>query len=152
MPEELRIPDVTSSQYNLSLEARASLRLLSVVLPNYSASNQQPQWLTSPTFKWWFEEAQNLPSIAINHWIHDNNKRLRAQGLVGSCCTGTVNIIRFLGGNRLNYSGWKAPSLKRQTFFFSLRRCPTFEIAQYGPYYVTVLYRQNGGRLPGLFV
>ena len=27
-----------------------------------------------------------------------------------------------------------------------------FEIAQYSPYYVTVLYMQNGRRLPGLFV
>ena len=27
-----------------------------------------------------------------------------------------------------------------------------FEIAQYRPYYVTVLYTQNGRRLPGLFV
>ena len=43
LPEEIQIPGVTLLQYNLSLEARASLRSLSVVLPNYSASNQQSQ-------------------------------------------------------------------------------------------------------------
>ena len=57
------------------------------------------------------------------------------------------------------YSGQKAaPSHKMQMFFFcrSFCRCRrrrrTFEIAQYGPYTSTVLYRQNGRRLPGLFV
>ena len=41
------------------------------------------------------------------------------------------------------------------SFFFCRRRrrrFRNFEIAQYNPYYVTVLYTQNGLRLPGLFV
>ena len=42
--------------------------------------------------------------------------------------------------------------IKCSPFVFCRRRCQAFEIAQYSPYYATVLYTQNGRRLPGLFV
>ena len=63
----------------------------------------------------------------------------------------------------LYYSGHKAPSLKMHCFFLLFCFCffvflflwscsQAFKIAQYSPYYITVLYTQNGRRLPGLFV
>ena len=38
-------------------------------------------------------------------------------------------------------------SLNAVHVFFLFWGCPTFVLAQYGPYYVTVLYTQNGRRL-----
>ena len=54
--------------------------------------------------------------------------------------------------------GQKAPSLQMRSvcLFICLFVCfcmgRAFEITQYSPYYLTVLYTQNGRRLPGLFV
>ena len=65
--------------------------------------------------------------------------------------------IRTAAANNYYYSGRKALSLKMQMFFFfvvvvvfvvgvELSRLRSTAL------YVTVLYRQNGQRLPGLFV
>ena len=50
---------------------------------------------------------------------------------------------------RTNYSGRKAPSLKMGSVCFCRLGV---ELSQCSSYYVTVLYTQNGRRLPGLFV